>query len=151
MSFDLYFVARWKKFRWDPMASELPESPFEARSGPSRRTLKRVEKAVLAEFPAAESHTEEHSCEIFDHDSGLQVCMYPGETVVSVPYWHEGEAAEKLEVKLRRVVAGIESATRQVCYDPQANDGFLRSWSRGSSAPSAAKEMTRVRSWMRGL
>ncbi len=84
----------------------------------------RIAGAVLDVVPDAEMFEGDRYRQL-DDGVGMQLTMYPGELSVTTPYWFEGDDADRVVEKLRRVASAIESVTDLVAYDPQAEAAFL--------------------------
>jgi hypothetical protein len=69
-----------------------------------------------------------------------------GELSLSVPYWYDGEQAERIVPLLRDVVTRVEQVTGLTAYDPQADAAFLDAGSR-----STAQVFDQVHHAMRNL
>jgi hypothetical protein len=50
---------------------------------------------------------------------GIQISIFPNEIGVTVPYWHEGERARQVFLKIWDYLKIIEEMTAYVIYDPQ--------------------------------
>lgn len=142
MSFDLYFLSRRAGETWDDAMGRLSElvdsdAPFRADEDELWERL----KAELQHYlPGHESSEDERYRELSHHATGMQVAMSPGELVLSVPYWYDGDAADQVIELLRQIVAIIENASGLTAYDPQADAPFL-----GGGDEAAAVSFDRAR------
>ena len=135
VSFDLYFVPRPTDGRWDSVMDELELAANDERGLTAEELDQwdRIAGAVLDVVPDAEPFEGDRYRQL-DDGVGMQLTMYPGELSVTTPYWFEGDDADRVVEKLRRVASAIESVTDLVAYDPQAEAAFL---DEGSGADSA--------------
>lgn len=142
MSFDLYFVDRPSDGDWN-RAFDEHDSFGEPGETVDREKWNKLHAAVSVEFPDPELFEADDSCELSHPDTGIQLMMFPSEIALTCPYWHEGEAADEVDAKLRRIATAIEQITGLGCYDPQSGGPFLESTTAG------APEMNRMRGLMR--
>lgn len=59
-----------------------------------------------------------------DDEAGIQVTLYDDEATVTVPYWHRGEAAQKVFRKIWQYLEVIWRLCGYVVYDPQLDRVF---------------------------
>lgn len=146
MSFDIQFVQR-PTSTWDPMRSSLGDYVDRERTPVDQGLWSRLFAAVTSEVPEAELFESETVRELSDHATGIQISLLSDEIFISAAYWFEGEEADAVEAKLKRIAASIETVTGLASYSPQDNNGFLESW---TAAPpmSASAEMSHVRRFM---
>ena len=89
-------------------------------------TWRSLEAPVKTILPDAELFASEDSRELSDHETGIQVALYPGRQVsLSIPYWYEGPEADRMVETLRAVVRAVEESTGLVAFDPQAEEPFI--------------------------
>lgn len=127
---------------WDGALDALEQDAADERPLDSAAldTWAVLRSAVAADLPAAEEHLGARHCELSDAATGIQLSLFPGDEVaLSVPYWHEGPAAEQVVATLRAVVARVEEVTGLTAYDPQAGAPFL-----GAGEATAAETFDRV-------
>jgi hypothetical protein len=127
MSFDLYFVRRPDDDDWDAAmdglaANARAEVPATATD---RDLWQRVEASIRTVLPDVEASEGDRFSELTDPDTAIQVFLSPGEIALSVPFWYEGEEADRIVELLRRVVGAIEAETGLTAYDPQDDRAFL--------------------------
>ncbi len=127
MSFDLYFVRRPENGSWaDAMAAlaALAKAEPPATSA-DRDRWSRVERRLNDVVPGLDGYDGDRFRELTDEATGLQVFFSPGEITLSVPFWYEGDDADRVMDLLRQVARSIEEETGLTAYDPQDDRAFL--------------------------
>lgn len=146
MSFDIQFVQR-PTTTWDPTRSSLGDYVEREPTPVDTALWERLSAAVASEVPDAELFESLTVRELSDHATGIQISLLSDDIFMSAAYWFEGEEAEAVDSKLKRLAASIEAATGLASYSPQDNNGFLESWT-AEPPMSASAEMSRVRQFM---
>ncbi len=127
MSFDLYFLHRPETGNWDDaiaaMAARAKAEPPVTET--DRELWSRVERRLCDILPDLEGYDGDRFRESTDGSIGLQVFFSPGDITLSIPYWYEGEEADRIVDLLRRVARAIGDETGLTAYDPQDDREFL--------------------------
>jgi len=143
VSFDLYFFDLEPGQSWDDALKAMGAEALRDDDGPltdaQLQVWERIRGAVGAVLPDATEHVTEQSRELTDEASAIQLSLFGDELSLTVPYWYQGEEAERLVGQLREVARRVEEATGRVAYDPQADAAFL-----GTGDNSAASAMSRI-------
>ncbi|SDK33817.1 hypothetical protein SAMN05428985_103653 [Nocardioides sp. YR527] len=144
MSFDLYFFDLEPGQSWDDALKSMEAEALRDDDAPMTdaqlQIWERIKGAVAPVLPDATEHVTEQSRELTDDASAIQVSVFGDELSITVPYWYQGEEAERLVALLREVARRVEEATGRVAYDPQADAAFL-----GTGDKSAAVAMSKIR------
>jgi hypothetical protein len=127
MSFDLYFLRRPENGSWDDAVAALAalakaEPPV---TSADQERWSQVERRLSDVVPGLDGYDGDRFRELTDEATGLQVFFSPGEITLSVPFWYEGEDADRVMDLLRRVARAIEEETGLTAYDPQGDRAFL--------------------------
>ncbi len=127
MSFDLYFLRRPENGSWDDAIAALAalavaEPPV---TSADRERWSQVERRLSHVVPGLDGYDGDRFRELTDEATGLQVFFSPGDITLSVPYWYEGDDADRVMDLLRRVARAIEEETGLTAYDPQDDRAFL--------------------------
>ena len=127
MSFDVYFLNRPADDDWDSAMTALADADGQELILTSERLelWNNVANELRRLLPDAEVFESERVRELTDEGSGIQVSLFPGELVLSVPYWHSGDEADQMVELLRQLARAIEAASGLVAYDPQASAPFI--------------------------
>jgi hypothetical protein len=128
MSFDLYFLPRGSEESWEDAMARLEvaaESGPEGLSATALAQWERIRAAVDPVLPEATEYSGDDHRQLDDDATGIQLSLFESEVSLTVPYWYDGEAADRIVATLRAVVERVEEATGLVAYDPQAEASFL--------------------------
>lgn len=134
MSFDIYFLPRGVP--WDESMEALEAAAEEDRilSEGELTSWGRVESRLRAILPNAELFVGEQSRELSDDETGIQLSQYGAEISLTVPYWYDGESADRIVERLVSICGAVEEETGLVGYDPQADEPFLSGGSFSATA-----------------
>ena len=91
-------------------------------------------------IPQADLFVGERSRELSDDETGIQLAQHGGEISLTVPYWYDGEGADRIVELLVSICGAVEEETGLVGYDPQADGPFL---SGGSFSATASFDKVR--------
>lgn len=140
MSFDLYFVPPPVDGRWAEVMDQVEQNALDQRdlTAEDLELWDRIVDAVTDVLPDLEPSEGDRFRQLDDGEA-LQLTMFPGELSITTPYWFDGEDAERVVQRLRRVAAAVEGATDLVTYDPQADAPFL-----GNDAATAVGTFDRM-------
>jgi hypothetical protein len=142
MSFDLYFLARQPGQSWEDAMAALEDDDLgdvQPLDDAAVQTWNRIKGALESVIPDAKEFAGETNRELDDDATGIQVYMFAGELIVTVPYWYTGSDAERVVEVLGQIAAKVEEATGLTAYDPQADAPFL-----GEGQSSAASTFERA-------
>lgn len=139
MSFDVYFV-RADVAGFDSSTSTGANDGSGRLSAAEWQWWEQIVDQVGSRLGDVEVERSDAYCEITELELGLQVCLFPGELVLSLPYWYEDEAAVEMAKLLNEVAGVIESITGLAAYDPQSSTLFL-----ANDARSVGDGLTEVR------
>ena len=152
MSYDITYISKRPDQSWEE-AAEAHEERAASESQPSsqsvetkarwRRIVERVREAV----PSLEPSDPDSCEELTDPNTGVQLSVYGGEIGLSVPYWHEGDAAETVASQLVAIARIVEAETGLRGFDGQQEGPFL---SGPAAEADAAQELARVTWLIRG-
>lgn len=129
MSYDLYllkpppgqdalaYARTW--FARDAV-DDSPPTPERAQE------MRRLADALRAAFPElATEVANEGQIELYGPDeTGITIAFYADETAISLPYWHQGEAAAAVLERVGQYTALLQREAGYVAYDPQTDALF---------------------------
>jgi hypothetical protein len=69
--------------------------------------------------PSAMGNIESIDIDEGANSNGAQIALFPNEVGVTVPYWHEGEAAQEVFRQIWDYLHIIQQMTHHVIFDPQ--------------------------------
>ena len=122
MSYGVSFLPKRADRTWDETldeAEKLVAGPEVILDDATRAAGERVLARALQLLPDAEVFRSETMLELSDAASGLQLLLCASEAGLSIPYWHDGEAARDVMITVRRLGRVIEDETGWVGWDPQ--------------------------------
>ncbi|WP_380283694.1 hypothetical protein [Kitasatospora purpeofusca] len=143
MSYDVSFL----DLRRYPSVSEAIEAG-EGRSSTVPQELgeawRRITPRALELLGDAELGGNESWLGIGHGPSGLQLSAYGANVMMNVPYWHQGEEAEKVMALVYGLAAIVEEETGLSAYDPQTGDLLT-----ASRTAEAAAMMNDTAGWLK--
>lgn len=125
MSYDIYFLRRRPGQSWE----EAMDAAEEQAGGPEvlvypenwDQVVSGV-REVLGEVSVLENPP---AWEIDHRPTAIQVSCFSGEWSMSVPYWSDGQAAEKIAEHLRALAGIVQAETGLEAYDPQVDEAVM--------------------------
>lgn len=85
-----------------------------------RAAMERLAAALIALDPTVERHDAPEHIELTNADA-VQVSVFREEAGISVPYWHEGDTAERVMRRMQEYAAVLTEHGITV-YDPQTGE-----------------------------
>jgi hypothetical protein len=142
LSYDVSFIRRAPGQTWEEANDAAEQSVIASDGAPSlsdeaRARLNALADRLIAAWPSLRKDELENGVDLDDSDSGFQACLRDGDSGMSLPYWHDGEKANRIMERMRAVARIIEEETGLQAWDPQAGAGFLESEAEGSQAEYA--------------
>ncbi|MFE6868167.1 hypothetical protein ACFVFS_16580 [Kitasatospora sp. NPDC057692] len=142
MSYDVSFL----DLRRYPSVSEaIAAGEGQSSTVPPELTeaWQRITPRALALLGDAETGANEAWLGIGHTPSGLQLSAYGANVLMTVPYWHRGEQAERVMALVYGLAAIVEEETGLSAYDPQTGDLLT-----ASRAPEATAMMNDTAAWL---
>jgi hypothetical protein len=69
--------------------------------------------------PSAMGNYESIQIDEGANGDGIHISLYPDEVAITVPYWHEGDAAHDVFLQIWNYLGIIQQMTHYVIFDPQ--------------------------------
>ncbi|HEY7483096.1 MAG TPA: hypothetical protein VH912_01420 [Streptosporangiaceae bacterium] len=121
MSYDVYFLKRQPGQSWEATLEALEElEPLgESDEPPYSAEFTAAWRRIVAAARERLGDLTEFDYELDDEVTGIQLAGAPDECGLTVPYWHQGEEAERVMAHVFALAEVVERETGLEGYDPQ--------------------------------
>ncbi|MFE7191718.1 hypothetical protein [Kitasatospora sp. NPDC057541] len=142
MSYDVSFLDLRRYPLWEAIAADGSDQrttvPQDLADAWQRITPRALELLGDAEVGGNERWLS------LDHGpSGLQLGVRGADVMMNVPYWHQGEQAERVMALVRALAVIVEEETGLSAYDPQTGNLLT-----GSPTQEATEVMNSTAAWV---
>ena len=152
LSYDINFIRKRPEQSWEDALDANEEALVAAKAS---RELDAAMPDIMAHtadelqrlHPPFERVGDASFIELSDESSGMQVYLCVDGVGLSVPYWHDGDAARPIFGLVQEVARVVERETGLRAYDPQQEAPLLDP---GWRAPVAEGEMDRITDLLHG-
>lgn len=149
MSYDIVFFQKSADQTWEEAleANEVRAMKKEPWNSPAPEAVhsewNRIADLLLECNPGMTKFISNHSLEMTDESTGLQVSLYESEADISIPYQHEGDTAQEIMALARELALILEKETGLIGYNGQIGRRFLDTPRTSQEAEALLSSMSR--------
>lgn len=125
MSYEVIFLPKNDDQSWDEALEKCEEAASTPLDENRRAVYLRIAEQAGSLFLRPEIGSTDEHVELVDEETGVQLHLSTSEVTLAVPYWLDGEKAERVLERLRDIARIVERETGWRGYDTQQGAEFL--------------------------